>query len=285
MNSTVIEKISDTNWFNDNIHLFWGLLVLAAIFTLVWIISIPLKNVSIVDILWGISFFGQALFYFVTSTDRQSFKNLSLLILVTIWGWRLGIYILVRNCGHGEDRRYQDFRASIGDHYWFISLFTVFWLQAIIAWIVGSVTYFTFKNKVYSGFDPFYIVGAIIAFIGIMIETVADFQMCLFKKDESNKGKVNDKGLWHYSRHPNYFGESLIWWGFYLYSVSVNAWYTFYSPIIMTFLLLKVSGVTLLEKKLKEDKPQYASYIERTSAFILWCPKKIDNDKIHTSTE
>jgi len=242
--------------------------------TSLWIISIVLKNVSIVDLFWGFGFVLTALFYFI-KTDGHDPRKIILLVLVSIWGLRLTVYLAWRNLGKGEDFRYRQFRKNYGEHrYWWISYFQTFLLQGVLMWLISApllgAQYFGTSNIL----DLLDYIGITFWIIGFSFEAGGDYQLAVFKSDPANKGRVLDKGFWHYTRHPNYFGDSAVWWGYGFICLAAGSYLPIMGSVIMTALIIKVSGVALLEKSLKEQKPQYKEYIEKTSAFIPWFPRK-----------
>jgi steroid 5-alpha reductase family enzyme len=253
-----------------------NLAIVLGMMVCVWLLSLMLKNASIADIFWGLGFVLVAWVTFFRA-EGYIFRKLLLTILVSVWGLRLAAYIGFRNRGKREDRRYQTWRAQYGKNFWWVSLFTVFGLQGILLWVISLVFQ---AGQIASG--PLGLggldgVGFVIWTIGFAFEAGADFQLSRFKADPGNRGKVMDRGLWAYTRHPNYFGESLIWWGVFLITLSTpNSLWTVISPVTITFLLLKVSGVTLLEKTIVEKRPEYRAYIKGTSAFFPWLPGKKD---------
>lgn len=251
-----------------------GLLVIIGFMSLLWMASVFLKDSSIVDIFWGMGFVVLVWFYYLNTADGWGTRKLLLALMVTLWGLRLSGYIGWRNIGKQEDYRYQQWRKQFGDQWWWISYFRVYVLQGVILWIVASPLLAAQYAKGHSGLSVFDIFGILFWGIGLFFESVGDFQLAHFKADPTNKGKVLNTGLWRYTRHPNYFGDAMVWWGFYLIAVAGGGWWSVYSPIIMTFFLMFVSGVALLEKNLKESKPQYQNYIERTNAFFPWFPRK-----------
>jgi steroid 5-alpha reductase family enzyme len=204
-------------------------------------------------------------------------------VLTTLWGLRLALHILIRNWGHGEDRRYQAWRAQYGARFWWVSLFTVFGLQGVLLWAISLVLQVgqlsAIPARLLSAIPARLVVldfmGVIIWAVGFIFEAVSDWQLYRFKAVPENKGKVMKKGLWAYTRHPNYFGESLVWWGLFLITLATpgSGWVVI-SPLLIGFLLLKVSGVTLLEKTIVDSRPEYAEYIKSTSSFIPWFPRK-----------
>lgn len=248
-----------------------GLLFVLVGMTALWLVSLAKRNASIVDAFWGLGFVALAWIYALASPG--SARGLLLAILVSLWGVRLAAYITFRNWGEGEDYRYVAMREGWGASFWWISLLQVFVLQGVIMWIVafplvaaqqGGGSLWTILDRL----------GLLIWLIGWSFESLADLQMYRFKSDPANKGKVMDRGLWRYSRHPNYFGDALVWWGLFTIACAApGGWMTIFSPLLMTFLLLKVSGVAMLEKTITERRPAYRDYIERTSAFVPWPPK------------
>jgi steroid 5-alpha reductase family enzyme len=241
-----------------------------------WIVSLLLKNSSIVDIFWGPGFVLTNWIYFALVEDGFSGQKALISSLVTLWGLRLGLYILYRNWGKAEDFRYQEWRDEAGVAWWWRSLFKVFLLQGLLMWIISVPLLAAQVRGTPATLTLLDGVGIVVWTIGFFFEAVGDFQMARFKADPSNKGKVLDRGVWRYTRHPNYFGDAAQWWGFYLIAAAAGGFWTIYSPILMTLLLLRVSGVALLEKTLKETKPQYAAYVASTSAFVPWFPRRKD---------
>jgi steroid 5-alpha reductase family enzyme len=249
-----------------------ALLIILTIMSLLWIISIVIKNVSIVDIFWGLGFVITCWYYFLTQNSCS--RNIILVTMVTLWGLRLSIYIGWRNKGKGEDFRYREFRKKYGGkHYWWISFFQTFLLQGLLIWLISAPllgTQYYGHDKMLGALDY---LGIIIWIIGFTFETGGDFQLARFRSDPGNKGKVLATGFWKYSRHPNYFGDAASWWGYGIMCLSAGSYFPVIGSILMTTLLIKVSGVALLEKSLTAQKPHYKEYIEKTSSFIPWFPR------------
>lgn len=251
-----------------------ALLVIFILVTLLWLLSVVIKNVSIVDLFWGTGFVIVNAVYFLSWGGYYT-RNILLLALVSIWGLRLSIYLALRNIGKGEDFRYQEFRRKYGAHrYWWVSYFQTFLLQGALMMFVSLPLLGAHAQTVSNELGWLDYLGIIFFIIGFSFEAGGDLQLAKFKKDPKNKGKVLDRGFWKYTRHPNYFGDSAVWWAFALFSLSAGSYWTFIGSIAMTLLLVKVSGVALLEKTLKETKPQYREYIQKTNSFIPWFPKK-----------
>jgi steroid 5-alpha reductase family enzyme len=245
------------------------LLVVLACTTALWLLSLALKDVSIIDVFWAVGFFIVAL---VANRLQAGPRGLLLLALTGVWAARLGIHLLMRliKLGH-EDYRYTAMRRSSPDTFWIRSLLTIFCLQAVLLWLISFPLQAAVPSPRPLGALDY--IGIVIAVIGIVIEGIADFQLTRFRGDPANAGKVMDRGLWHYSRHPNYFGDCVMWWGFYLIALAAGAWWSIFAPVIMTFLLLRFSGVALMEKSIGKRRPEYDEYIRRTSAFVPLPPK------------
>lgn len=238
-----------------------------------WLVSLAAKDASIIDIFWGTGFAIIATYYsYQLGFQNFGLRNWFLLVLVIVWGLRLTIYLAVRNLGKGEDYRYVAMRAQSGKHFWWVSFLRVFAMQGFLIWMISAI-YLPALSVSGSLVITDY-VGIVFWAIGFFFEAVGDAQLRRFKQNPDNKGKVMDKGLWRYTRHPNYFGDSMIWWGFFMFGLAHTQGFIFvFCPLIMTMFLLKVSGAALLETKLKKTKPQYAEYIRKTSVFVPWFPK------------
>jgi steroid 5-alpha reductase family enzyme len=251
----------------DNAFLI-AAIVIACQMIFLWLLSIPLRNVSIVDIGWGAGF---VLVAWLAAPIVGGPPTI-LYTLVTIWGVRLAWHLWLRNHGKPEDYRYVAMREKQGSSFVRSSLLRVFALQGVIMWLITLPIMAAGAESVS---EPNWILvgcGCAVWAVGMFFEVVGDWQLARFKSNADSKGKVMDSGLWKYTRHPNYFGEFLIWWGHWLVSLAMTdptkTWWTIISPALMTFLLLKVSGVALLEHAMKKRSPEYESYIQRTSAFF-----------------
>ena len=238
-----------------------------------WVLSLAKRNVGIIDSFWSL-FFLTAVGYWWAGLEAPSSRAYLLSGLLLLWGVRLSVYLTVRNWGKPEDRRYATIRQRNQPHYGLKSLIYVFCLQVVLAWVVAQPILPTLKSTgPLNGFDA---AGTLIFLIGFLFESVADFQMLMFKSKPGSGGQVMNRGLWRYSRHPNYFGEAVLWWGLYLIALGANApiW-VLLSPVFMSFLLLRVSGVPLLEEDLKHRKPDYLEYIQTTSSFWPRSPRSL----------
>lgn len=247
--------------------------IIFVLMTLLWLYSLKIKNSSIVDIFWGTGFvvtYWAALF--IGSIEIAT-RILLLGAIVTFWGLRLSIYIFSRNHGQPEDFRYAKWREENGSAWWWRSFFKVFLLQGVIMLIVAAPLIAVLAANPANTNCSCEYAGFGLWLVGFMFEAGGDAQLARFKKDPSNKGKLLTTGYWSVTRHPNYFGDAAQWWGFWLFAFSAGAWWTVFSPLIMTFLLMKVSGVAMLERTMKV-KPGYEEYMARTSAFFPWFPKK-----------
>jgi steroid 5-alpha reductase family enzyme len=239
---------------------------------LLWLASLRLRDASIVDIYWGLGF-AQIALITAALTGGYPWRKLLLTLLTALWGVRLGLYLLWRNAGRGEDYRYQAMRRHYGGHFPLVSLVTVFGLQGALMWIVSLPVQLGQVAAVPAHLTWLDATGAALWAVGLAFESVGDAQLARFKSDPANVGSVMDRGLWHYTRHPNYFGDACVWWGLWLIAAAGGAWWTALSPAVMTFFLMKVSGVAMLERTIGKRRPDYAAYIARTSAFVPWFPR------------
>jgi steroid 5-alpha reductase family enzyme len=246
---------------------------LVAVYMTVWfVLALLRKDNSIADIAWGLGF---VLVAGVTLAREVGPSARSVLAssFVFIWGIRLAFHILLRNRKRGEDPRYAAWRAKWGR--WFVvrSYLQVFLLQGLFLLVIGYPVILLNSSKPVP-LGPLDLAGAVVWVAGFFFEAVGDAQLARFKRDPGNRGKIMDKGLWRFSRHPNYFGESLMWWGIFLVALEVPCgWTTVVSPVLITFLLVRVSGIPMLEKKYAGNA-EFQAYARRTNAFVPWFPKK-----------
>jgi steroid 5-alpha reductase family enzyme len=227
--------------------------------------------VSIVDSLWSLLFVLAAVTYAIVAEEALGSRATLVLVLVSVWGIRLAAYITWRNRGHGEDFRYQKIRARNQPGFAFKSLYLVFGLQAVLAWVISLPLLAAIHSDAPFGWLDF--AGVALWGVGFVFEAGGDWQLARFKADPANRGQVLDTGLWRYTRHPNYFGDFCIWWGFFLIALSAGGAWSMVGPILMSVLLLKVSGVALLEKDIGERRPDYRDYVARTNAFFPGPPR------------
>ncbi|MDH5307369.1 MAG: DUF1295 domain-containing protein [Myxococcales bacterium] len=238
-----------------------------------WLLSLALRNASIVDIFWGLGFALVAVLGFFWSDSGAAPRSALIGGMVVVWGLRLSGYLLWRNAGHGEDARYAAMRRDWGARFGWVSLATVFALQGVILWIV-SLPVQIVQGAPGGPLGVLDGIGVAIWLLGLGFESVGDAQLARFKADPRNAGKVMDRGLWRTTRHPNYFGDFCVWWGVFVVALSAPyGVFTLGSPVLMSFLLLRVSGVPLLERSLRERRPDYAAYAQRTSAFFPRPPR------------
>lgn len=247
-----------------------GLAALLLLGAATWVASVIKRDVSIVDSVWPLLILLAAVVYAWTLPSDAP-RAVAVFALTALWALRLAAYITWRNWGEPEDRRYQDIRARNQPGFEWKSLYLVFGLQAVLSWLVSlSLLAAIGGERPWIWLDT---LGVAVVVFGIVFESVGDFQLAAFKAQPQNRGRVMDRGLWRYTRHPNYFGEFCVWWGFFVMALAAGGWWTLVSPLLMSVLLLKVSGVTLLEKDIGERRPAYRDYIARTNAFFPWAPK------------
>lgn len=249
-------------------------IIVAVLFyqTAFFVIASLRRDNSLADVAWGGGFI---LVAFLSAGIGVGWVARTVLVtaLITLWGLRLAIHITVRGLGKGEDFRYAEWRERWGR--WLLprAYVQVFLLQgAVLLVIASSVILVNLRSD--AGLSWLDAVGGGIWIAGFLIESVADWQLHRFTSDPANRGKVMDRGLWYYSRHPNYFGEIVMWWGVWVIALSVSyGWATVVSPLLITWLLTRVSGVPMLEAKLRRSIPGYEAYAKRTNALIPWPPR------------
>ena len=253
---------------------FASAVAISVCLVLLWLLSLKLRDSSIVDIFWGLGF---VLIGWVTfaGADGAVGRRLLIATLTTLWGVRLALYLAWRNLGKGEDPRYVAMRARHGDKWPLRSLFIVFALQGALMFLVSLPIQVAQHARTPPALGPLDALGAVLVLLGVGIESLGDLQLARFKAQPDNRGKVMDQGLWRYTRHPNYFGDFVVWWGLYVIAAGTpGAWWTGVGPLLMSVLLMRVSGVPLLEKSLKR-RPGYDEYIRRTSAFFPRPPRPL----------
>jgi steroid 5-alpha reductase family enzyme len=244
----------------------WGLAALLLLTSLVWIGSLVMKNASIIDLFWSLTFILAAVVYGATTDAPDGTRTRLILLLVTVWGLRLAGYLTWRNWGEAEDYRYQAMRRRGGPSWPYKNLVTVFWVQGILAWLVSAPLLAAVDGS--RGLGVLDALGVLAWAVGLFFEAVGDWQLAFFKRNPANEGKVLDQGLWRLTRHPNYFGDFMVWWGFFLIAASAGGWWSIFGPLVMSVLLMRVSGVTLLERKLQRSRSGYEDYIRTTNAFF-----------------
>jgi len=246
-----------------------GLATAAGLMFVAWLLSLPLRNVAIVDIFWGLAVAGAGVTWLLQAEAGP--RGALAVLLAVLWAVRLALHIHWRGRGKPEDRRYREIRARNEPGFAFKSLYLVFLLQAVLAWIIAAPLFGAVTSAAPPG--PVDVVAAVLWLGGFLLQAVADFQMARFQQSPDAGSAVMDRGLWRYSRHPNYFGETVMWWSLWLIAAAGGAWWTLIGPLLLTFLLLKVSGVALTEKDIASRRPEYQAYIRRTSAFVPLSPR------------
>ena len=229
-----------------------------------WLVSLKKNNVTHVDIMWSLFFVLNTLYFFTAFTP--SLRTALILFLVLLWGLRLSVYLAIRNWGKPEDARYLKIRQNNEPNFRFKSIYIIFGFQSILAWIVGSILFIATKNDHPLTWLDY--LGILVTLFGIIYESIADYQLMQFKNDIKNRGKLLQSGLWKLSRHPNYFGEILVWWGFFITTLVTGIHFNLIAPLLMTFLILRFSGVTLLEANLNKKFNDYDDYQKKVNTII-----------------
>jgi steroid 5-alpha reductase family enzyme len=254
--------------------LFINFFLVVVIMLTGWLVSLIKNNVTLVDSLWGLGFIliaGNTLML----ASGYGPRRILMALMVTLWGLRLSFHLTWRNWGQGEDPRYQEWRRASGKQFWIVSLGKVFLLQAVFMWFIALSLQIGQSSPAPARLTGLDVAGMLIWGVGFLFESLGDWQLAKFKADSGNKGKVMDRGLWAYTRHPNYFGEVLMWWGLFLMTLATPwGFWTVISPLIITVVLLKMTGIPITEKSIARTRPGYADYVRRTNAFFPWFPKK-----------
>lgn len=243
--------------------------VVLAMVTALWAVSVAIRDASIIDIFWGPLFVAIAWVLFAVNLDTATLKQFVVVLLVTLWGLRLALHLATRNLGLGEDTRYRLWRLHGGRNWWVRSFYRVYLLQGAIALVVATPIVAAFRG----GEPPFLLnwIGIPIWLAGFVIEAAADVQLTRFRARADSALSVLDHGLWRYSRHPNYFGDALQWWGLGVFTFSGTAWWSLVGPLAMTLVFLNLSNA-VIERGLLKRRPDYAQYVARTSAFFPRSP-------------
>lgn len=258
-----------------------NLATILGLLLILWCVSLSIANASIVDVFWGAGFVVVAWVSLACGGQLVS-RSLLLTSAVTLWGLRLAGYLGWRNIGKPEDYRYAAMRDRHGERFPVVSLFTVFGLQGLLMWFISLPIQVGISQPLELGTVPnqwFWVVsmalGVTLWLTGLLFEGIGDYQLARFKADPANRGQVMNRGLWRYTRHPNYFGDFLVWWGFYWMAVAPgNWWWTISGPLMMSFLLIRVSGVRLLENSLRSRVAGYEEYVNNTSSFLPMPPRE-----------
>ncbi|HEY5623015.1 MAG TPA: DUF1295 domain-containing protein [Gammaproteobacteria bacterium] len=260
---------------------FLALALIATLGVFAWGVSLRLRDVSIVDSLWSLMFVLAAAAY-LWGAEQTGPRAVLVLVLVSVWALRLSAHITSRNWGEGEDYRYREIRRNNEPNFEIKSLYIVFGLQGLLAAIVSLPLMAAITGQAPLGWLD--AVGVLLWTIGFVFEAGGDYQLARFKSEPGNKGRVLDSGFWRYTRHPNYFGDFCVWWGFFVLGLAAGGWWAVISPLLMSFLLLKVSGVAMLEKTIEERRPDYAAYLNSTNAFFPG-PRRASTKPFNSSAE
>lgn len=248
-------------------------LVVFIYMSLFFLFALIKKNNGLVDIGWGLGFIVISITSMLINSNNINFRTLIPNLLVFLWGLRLAYHILKRNFGKEEDYRYQEMRKNWGKKVNINAFFKIFMLQGVLMLIISLPIIMNNLTKNLN-FDFYFIFGLIVWVIGYLFEVIGDYQLKQFISKPQNKGKIMQSGLWKFTRHPNYFGEATMWWGLFIIGLSQRlALISIVSPILITYLLVFVSGVPLLEKKY-ENNSEFQKYAKKTSIFIPWFTKK-----------
>ena len=251
-----------------------ALLAAVALGVVLWLVSLWLRDASIVDLFWG------PLFVVIAGTAYRvgmgsGPRRLLVLGLIALWALRLSFHLARRNVGNGEDPRYRAMRERRRRYFWLWSLPSVFLLQPLLAWVVAAPVIAVMLDKGPASLGFFDLAASLVFVLGLGLETVADRQLTAFRKDPRNRDQVLDQGLFRYSRHPNYFGEFVLWWGFGLFGLAAGSVASLVGPALLSLLLLRVSGVTLLESTIVSRRPRYSHYKATTNAFFPGPPRRL----------
>lgn len=250
-----------------------GALVVALLMTITWAIGAMYRDASLVDRIWGLGFL-MAMLGYIYGAERYEARVLVSLALLAVWAVRLSWHIHQRNRGHGEDSRYTAMRKKIGPAFVWQSFFRVNMLQGVLLLIISAPLFVLARGEGSPFPGVFDALGISVFIIGFLFEAVGDAQLKAFKADPANRGQVLRTGLWGLTRHPNYFGDALLWWGLWIIALSCpGGIYTVFGPALMSFFLRRVSGVSLLEKDLLRRKPAYAAYIAEVPPFVPRLPR------------
>lgn len=245
-----------------------------ALFVIAWLVSLALRDTGVVDLFWGLGFVAAAGAAAATVQEPLTARGWAVLLLTAAWAFRLSAHIALRNRGRGEDPRYAAWRREHGSVWSLRSLVTVFLFQGLLCWIVSLPLQAAITARGPGSWTPLDLAGGALWLIGFAWESVADYQLLRFKRSPGSRGRIMRRGLWAWSRHPNYFGEATLWWGFYLVAAATpGGWLTVVSPLLISFLLLRVSGVPMTDR-LMEGRPEWGEYARHTPAFWPRPPRK-----------
>lgn len=254
-----------------------GLPVLFLVAVATWLISLTIDDVSIVDYIWSLLSLAAAATY-AYHTGIESTVSLVMLSMVTLWAIRLTYFLMKRGRNQPEDRRYQVIRQRNSPNFGFKSLYLIFIFQGFIAWIISSIFVPVFSAGASAetalSWSLWHSVGVALWLVGLVYETVADSQLHAFNQKVVPDSQTLNSGLWRYSRHPNYFGEFCIWWAWCIFAVPTASLWILVAPLVMSFLLMKFSGVGNMENGITSRRPDYQAYIDSTNTFFPWKPRQ-----------
>ena len=257
--------------------------VVVAVMVALWALSTRTRDPSFVDVWWGLGFVLVAALT-ASLTHGAPARKAALVLLTGVWGCRLAGYLFWRWRTYGPDARYQAMIRHAGDDADRFVLTHVFLLQAGLMWVVSLPLQLGQLYRTPSHLTFFNVVGVLLVLFGVAFEATGDAQLTRFKRDPANEGTVMDRGLWRYTRHPNYFGDTCVWWGLFLVSITNGVTLLgVVGPVVMTGLLLRYSGAALLERRLTRSKPGYEDYIARTSSFVPRRPRSARIDDQETA--
>jgi len=254
--------------------------VILALFVAAWAICVAMRDCTPVDSLWGLGMGVVAVSTFL-QTGGGTQRRVVLTAICVAWALRLGSYLLWRWRDHGPDRRYvrmlDKAKAERGWGYGYAAFRLVFMLQMPLLWLVCLPVQLGQIEAQPAMLGTLGYIGAALAVAGLIFESVADWQLVRFKKNPANEGKVLDKGLWRYTRHPNYFGDACVWWGLWLIAAETQlGLFAVIGPIYLVYTLTRWSGMPTVEGRMRRRKPEYEDYVRRTSGFIPWPPKRAE---------
>jgi steroid 5-alpha reductase family enzyme len=241
----------------------------------VWVLSLRLGDASIIDVFWGLGFVLIAWLCFALGNGPPG-RRLALAAMATVWGLRLAVHIGRRNHGQTEDYRYAGLRERDGRRFWLTSLYRIYLVQAVLMWIVALPLVAGSADGTSGDLGPLHGIGVGVWAIGLAFEAVGDLQLARFKAEPGSGGQVMDRGLWRYTRHPNYFGDVVVWWGIGIVALGGGggAWWALLGPAVNTLILARLTGKPLLESTIADRRPGYADYVERTSGFVPRPPRR-----------
>ncbi len=257
----------------------------AGLVSCVWLVSLRLRDASIIDVFWGLGFVLIGLLC-VALGDGALGRRLALAVMASLWGLRLAVHIGRRNHGRPEDFRYAALRARDGDRFWLTSLYRVYLIQAVLMWIVALPVEVGSAHGPSRDLGLLDLVGVAVWAVGLAFEAIGDLQLARFKADPASAGRVMDRGLWRYTRHPNYFGDVTAWWGIAVVALGAGGdWWALVGPAINTLILVRLTGKPLLESTIAQRRPAYADYARRTSGFLPLPPRadRLDSGRRRTA--